>query len=156
MNPDIIAAIANYMQQIMGQSLLSATGYAQVYTDYAPGQNPDGSPVIQPYAVVTEGSETYSNTQTQDPATGSRLDVLADGMAMIGFYANTKDQARALVRTAVRLDTDTQVAIQAADGVVVTFLPIRADTVPLDQSGIGEPGKFLRVLTVRYIQQFLT
>lgn len=154
-NVDIIAALASYVAADMGQSLLSATGAVQVYTDFAPEANPDGSPVVQPYCVVTDGPEVY-NAQADHPSTGYYLSNIADGRAMVAFYATTKAEARSLGRTAVRRITDTQVQLDALDGRVVTVLPERIDSHPHFGLGVeGQPTGFIRVLTVRYMQQFL-
>lgn len=152
--PDIIGAIVAYLQGAMGQSLLSANGSPQVYTDFAPQTNPDGSPVSQPYAVVTEGPETYE-AQSDDPGTGFYLSNIAAGTAMVSFVATTKAQARALARAGVRLMSDPRAELSAADGRVLTLLPLRAETVPITAAGVQQPTAFARVVTVNYKQQFL-
>lgn len=154
MNPDIVAAVVSFLQEAMGQSLASSTGYAQAYSDYAPQANPDGSTVSQPYAVVVEGPETYS-AQADNPATGYYLSNIAVGAVDVAFYATTKAQARALGRASVRLLSDTQVQLFAQDGRVITVLPVRAISTSIQAEGVAQPTVFLRVVTFQYAQQFL-
>ena len=155
MNPDILAAIAAYVADALGLSLASSTGFRQAYVDYLPTTNPDGSEVAPPYAMVTEGPESYA-AQSDDPRTGFYLSNLATGTAFVHFLAASKAEARSLCRTAVRAMSDSEVTLEAADGRVVTLLPLSSSPVPHGGAGIaGDPAIFERVLTVQYMQQFL-
>jgi len=155
MNPDILAAIAAYLSDAMGLSLASATGFRQVYVDYLPPANADGSAVVPPFAMVAEGSESYT-AQSDDPRTGFYLSNLDTGTAFIHFVAPTKAQARALCRTAVRLMSDSEATLEAGDGREITLLPLNSSPVPHAGTGpADEPAAFERILTIQYMQQFL-
>lgn len=151
---DIIAAIAAYLQQAMAASLASATGAAQVYGDYAPEVNPDGSPVAPPYAVVTDGPETYT-FEAQDPATGHWLHGFADGTAQVIFYAASFAAARALARQAASVLSDSQIDVATGDVLAtLTLFGARSDPVLPAQPGIGQPTMYARAVTFQYKQEF--
>lgn len=152
MEPDILAALAAYLQGVMGLSLLSSSGYPQVYSDFAPQGNPDGSPVAQPYAVVTDGPESYTASSGVNPG---MVDVIADGVLQVAFYCTTKAEARSLGITAVRLLTDTRVYLGTGDARFMTLLPTQAVSVPLVTEGVQQPTAFARVVTVNYKQEFV-
>lgn len=152
-NQDIIAAIANYVAAVMGRSLPSATGFPQVYCDYAPGTNPDGSATAAPYAIVHDGPESY-RYQSNDPATGAYTMATADGLAMVQFVGRTKAEARALGRDAVRKISRDVVELLTSDGTVIHLSPQRGDSPPVPEVGIAGQYPFSRVITVRYEEQF--
>lgn len=154
--PDILAAIAEYTANVFGPVLASATGYPQVYVDYLPSANPDGSPVVPPYAMVTEGPETYSAQSEDHESTGYWLSNIADGIAFIHFFAPSKSEARALCRQGVRLLSDTRAEPDNADDRPITLLPLRSEAVMQAGPGVvGEGQVYQRVLTVGYKDQFL-
>lgn len=152
-NQDVIAAIANYVASVMGQSLLSATGFPQVYSDYAPGTNPDESPTAAPYAIVHDGPSSL-RFQSNDPATGCYTMATSDGIALIQFIGRSKAEARALGRDAVKKISRNVVELQTSDGIVIHLSPQREDSPPLPQVGIEGQYPFSRVITVRYEEQF--
>lgn len=154
---DIVSAVAMYLAGAMGQSLLSDTGYVQLYTDWTPSSNPDGSTVSAPYAVLLEGPETYS-AQSDNPATGFYLSEIADGRLDIEFHAGTKALARQLGRTAVRLLSNPEMQLIAQDAQVIIggFLPVAAMTRWYDEIGPdGQSTHFIRIVSCQYKQQFL-
>lgn len=152
--PDIVAAVVAALQGVMGGDLASATGFPQVYVDYDPSQNPDGSPVAYPYAVVADGPEQYTY-QSTDPETGHWVDALADGSVQVAFYATTKTQARALARAAALRLSDSQIGeLASGDGRNLTIFAPRSDPIPLTQSGTGQPTVFARAVTFLYKQEF--
>jgi hypothetical protein len=155
MNPDILAAVVAYLQQVMGLSLASSTGFRQVYADFAPEQNGDGSPVSQPYAVVSDGPESYQIVSSSTTTAGYQVDVIADGTLSVAFYATSKLAARALGIQAVRALSDTVEMLAAADGRVLTILPVAAQSVPIMTAGVAQPTAFARIVTFNYKQEFV-
>lgn len=145
--PDIVAAVAAYLQGTMGGSLGATATSPQVWTDYAP----PGAPY--PYAIVTEGPESY-RYQSTDPETGHWLDCLADGSLQVAIYATSKASARSLGREAVRKLSDSQAALSAQDGTITTILPVRAESAVLGVEGTDQPAAFLRIITFQYQQEF--
>jgi hypothetical protein len=141
-NRDIIAAIANYVASVMGQSLSSATE-----------TNPDGSFTAAPYAIVHDGPETY-RYQSNDPETGCYTMAIADGIAMVQFIGRSKAEARALGRDAVKKISRNVVELLTSDGTVIHLSPQRGESPPVPKVGIEGQYPFSRVINVRYEEQF--
>lgn len=147
MNPDIVAAVVAFLQGAMRGDLGVTATSQQVWADAAPPGTP------YPYAVVTEGPETYAY-QSTDPQTGHWLDCLATGSIVVAFYAPTKAVARYLGRQAVRLLSDSHELLTAGDGNVIAMVPARAESQTISEPGAGIPDVFLRIVTFQYVQEF--
>lgn len=153
-DPDIIGAIVTYLLNAMRADLQSATGVTQVFADYAPETNADGSLVQGPYAIVMDGPETY-DFSSNDPNTGFLGNVTADGVAHVAFLAGTKALARSLGIACIHRLTDTTGDLYPADGSIMELRPSASSAVSPKDIGVDQPGLFCRIVTVHYKYQFL-
>ena len=153
MNPDIIAAVVAFLQGAMRGDLGVTATTPQVWADAAPSENPDGTPLGYPYAIITEGPESYAY-QSTDPKTGHWLDCLATGTLTVAFYASTKANARYLGRQAVRILSDSYELLTPGDGRCITIFPLNAMSTAISSTGAGVPDVFLRIVTFQYVQEF--
>ncbi len=154
MNPNIIAAIVDYLQQAMGGMLQVSPTNPGVWAYYA-RETVDGVP----YAVVQRGPEMYSYSQAGGDSfadgSGAGELVQAEGFVNVIFVAPTVEQVEELADTCVDVCHDSVAGdLPCANGQIEYMRPARADSEPMTDTGPAVPGTFRRSVQIQYKRQF--
>jgi hypothetical protein len=152
--PNIIAAIADYLQHAMGGDFQVSSTNQGVWAYYA-RETVDGVP----YAVVQHGLETYTDSQAggdsfADGAGAGEL-VEAQGTVLVIIIAPQSDLAESLARKCVWLCRDSVAGdFPLVDAEITYMRPSRAMSDPMTDIGPAIPGVFRRTVEILYKQQF--
>jgi len=139
----------NYLRVAMADQFNVTATNQGVWSDAA-------SANTYPYAVVQAPSENY-DLSSNDPETGFKNFVIADGMLNILIYANDSALAYSLSRQMViAMDFNQSSGQLDSDmGTITDVIPIgNAAMPPVDESGTLGPVVYRRFLTFGYKQEF--
>lgn len=141
MSPDLLAAIVDLTNAVMGDVLGATSDTPKAWPEYAP-------PVGYPYAIVMNPTESY---EYQSRGSDGTIAMLVDGQMQVAFYATSMTQARNLGRTAILELADNDVLF--TDGKILEFRPMGATTTSLYEEGVATPTVFVRTVTFHYREQ---
>jgi hypothetical protein len=154
MNPNIIAAIVNYLQAALVTALQVSPTNLGVWAYYARSTLPGVS-----YAVVQRGPEFYTYSQAGGDefvdGSGSGELVQAEGDVNVIFIAPTVELVEELADLCVLVCNDSVAGdLQCANGRTTYMRPARADSEAMSDTGPGVPATFRRQVQIHYKRDF--